>query len=104
MRKFLQDWKNLLEKNPEDRFLNIENIISYINQIQFKKYPFSRKQSIVNNIKFSDYIVREDYSHQLLDYIPIISEGNGKLITLIAGRGAGKKDQDPYPETKGGGR
>ena len=82
----------LLEKNPEDRFLNIENIIFYINQIQFKKYPFSRKQSIVNNIKFSDYIVREDYSHQLLDYIPIISEGNGKLITLIAGRGAGKNN------------
>ncbi len=82
----------LLEKNPEDRFLNIENIISYINQIQFKKYPFSRKQSIVNNMKFSDYIVREDYSHQLLDYIPIISEDNGKLITLIAGRGAGKNN------------
>ncbi len=82
----------LLEKNPEDRFLNIENIISYINQIQFKNYPFSRKRSIVNNIKFSDYIVRENYSHQLLDFISIISEGNGKLVTLIAGRGAGKNN------------
>jgi len=80
----------LLEKYPEDRFENNQAIISFINNIQMKQYPFSRKWSIVNNIKFSDYIIREDYSHQLLEYIPIIEEGNGKLIILIAGRGLGK--------------
>ncbi|MCD4796194.1 MAG: protein kinase [Candidatus Cloacimonetes bacterium] len=82
----------LLERNPEDRFKNIETIISYINTIQLKKYLFSRRWSIVNNIQFSDYIVRENYSHQLLDYIPIISRGNGKIISLSAGKGLGKNN------------
>ena len=82
----------LLERNPEDRFTNVENIIAYINQIQPKKYPFSRKWSVVNNIRFSDYIVREDYSHQLLDYVPIIARGNGKIISLTAGEGLGKNN------------
>lgn len=82
----------LLEKDPEDRYKDAESIIRQINQIQPKKYPFSRKQSIVNNIKFSDYIVREDYSHRLLDYIPIISKDNGKIISLSAGKGLGKSN------------
>ncbi len=80
---------NLLGRNPEDRFRNAEEIISFINQTQLKKYPFSRKWSIVHNIKFSDYIVREDYSHQLLDYLPMINQGNGKIIALTAGTGLG---------------
>ncbi|MBN2460268.1 MAG: protein kinase [Candidatus Cloacimonetes bacterium] len=80
----------LLERNPEDRFENCEDIISYINQIQIKQYPFSRSWSIVNNIKFSDYIVREDYAHQLLEYIPLIKKGNGKVIVMTAGNGLGK--------------
>jgi len=80
----------LLEKYPEDRFENNQAIISYINKIQMKQYPFSRKWSIVNNIKFSDYIVREDYSHQLMEYLPIIKQGNGKLVVMIAGKGLGK--------------
>ena len=82
----------LLEKDPKDRFDDAESIIDQINQIQPKKYLFSRKQSIVNNIKFSDYIVREDYSHRLLDYIPIISKDNGKIISLSAGKGSGKNN------------
>lgn len=82
----------LLEKDPKDRFENAESIIYQINQIQPKKYPFSRKRSIFNNIQFSDYIVREDYSHKLLDYIPIINRDNGKIISLIAGKGLGKNN------------
>ncbi len=82
----------LLEKDPKDRFTDAESIIHQINQIQPKKYPFSRKRSIVNNIQFSDYIVREDYSHRLLDYIPIISKDNGKIISLSAGKGLGKSN------------
>jgi signal transduction histidine kinase/serine/threonine protein kinase len=82
----------LLENNPEDRFDNIQSIISYINNIQLKTYPFSGKWSIVNNIRFSDYIVRSDYSHKLLDYIPIVEDSNGKLIILSAGKGLGKNN------------
>ncbi len=80
----------LLEKYPEDRFEDSREIISYINKIQIKQYPFSLKWSIVHNIKFSDYIVREDYSHQLLEYVPIIKGGNGKLVVIIGGKGLGK--------------
>ncbi|NQT64778.1 MAG: protein kinase, partial [FCB group bacterium] len=82
----------LLEKDPKDRFKDAESIIQQINLIQPKQYPFSRKKSIVNNIQFSDYIVREDYSHRLLDYIPIISKDNGKIISLSAGKGLGKSN------------
>ena len=82
----------LLEKDPKNRFEDAESIIQQINQIQLKKYPFSRKRSIVNNIRFSDYIVREDYAHRLLDYIPIISKDNGKIISLSAGKGSGKSN------------
>ncbi len=80
----------LLEKNPEDRFSDIESIITFINKFQVTDYPFSHSHSIVNNIKFSDYIVRDDYAHQLLDYVPIIENGNGKIIVLKAGKGLGK--------------
>ena len=82
----------LLEKDPNDRFQDAESIIDQINQIQPKKYPFSRKRSIVNNIQFSDYIVREDYSHRLLDYLPIVCKDNGKIISLSAGKGLGKSN------------
>ena len=82
----------LLEKDPKDRFEDAESLIQQINQIQPKKYPFSRKRSIVNNIRFSDYIVREDYAHRLLDYIPIINKNNGKIISLSAGKGLGKSN------------
>ncbi len=82
----------LIEKNSEDRFKSIENIITYINSIQSQNYSFSSKWSIINRIKFSDYFVRDDYSHKLLDYVPIISKGNGKIISLSAGKGLGKNN------------
>lgn len=80
----------LLERNPEDRFSDIESIISFINQIQLTQYPFSLGRTVANNIRYSDYFVRDDYAHKLLDYIPIVEQRNGKLIVLSAGRGAGK--------------
>lgn len=82
----------LLEKNPEDRFQNVEQIIGHLNSFQVKKYPYSRRLSIVNMIQFSDYIVRENYAHQLLDYVPIMERGNGKIISLSAGNGLGKNN------------
>ncbi|MCF7792469.1 MAG: protein kinase [Candidatus Cloacimonetes bacterium] len=82
----------LLEKDPQDRFQNVEGIISHVNAIQVKKYPYSRRLSIVNMIQFSDYIVRENYAHQLLDYVPIMERGNGKIISLSAGKGLGKNN------------
>jgi signal transduction histidine kinase/serine/threonine protein kinase len=82
----------LLEKDPESRYENVESIITQINAIQLTKFPFSRRWSIVNTIQFSDYIVREDYSQQLLDYVPIVENGNGKIISLSAGKGLGKNN------------
>ena len=82
----------LIEKNPEDRFQNIDEIIVFINETQSQKFSLSSKWSIVNRIRFSDYIVREDYSHKLLDYLPIVSAGNGKIISLSAGKGLGKNN------------
>ena len=82
----------MLENNPADRFQDAESIISYINKIQLKKYPFSRKWSIVNNIRFSDYLVRENYSHRLKDFMPIIESKSGKVVILSAGKGLGKNN------------
>ncbi|MCD4828471.1 MAG: tetratricopeptide repeat protein [Candidatus Cloacimonetes bacterium] len=80
----------LLEKNPADRYPDVESIIGYINRIQLKKYSFSQKRSAVTTLRFHSYFVREDYSHQLLDFVPIIHEGNGKLVVIIGGSGIGK--------------
>jgi len=82
----------LLERNPEDRFTDAGSIISYINTIQLNQYHYSRSWSVVHNIKFSDYIAREDYAHQILDYIPIIEQRNGKLIVMNGGNGLGKNN------------
>lgn len=80
----------LLERNPEDRFSDAGSIIAYINTIQLNQYQYSRSWSVVHNIQFSDYIAREDYAHQILDYLPIIKNRNGKLIVMNGGRGLGK--------------
>ena len=80
----------LLEKNPSDRFNNARNIINYINEIQIKSFPYSYKKSAVNRIRFSDYIVREDYSHEILEYTKLIDKGNGKLILIYGCYGLGK--------------
>ncbi len=80
----------LIEKNPEDRFDDIRQIITYINKVQPRKFAYSSKWSIVNRIQFSDYLVREDYAHKLYDYVPIVARGNGKIISISAGKGLGK--------------
>jgi signal transduction histidine kinase/tetratricopeptide (TPR) repeat protein len=82
----------LLDMDPEERFGNAEEIISYINSIQPKKYAFSQVHSHINKIQLSDYIVREDYSHNLVNHLDTVNKGNGKLVTLSAGKGMGKTD------------
>ena len=80
----------LLERNPENRFHSSEEIISYINRIHHKEYSFSASWSLINSLRFNSYIVREKYSHQLMDYVPAVEAKNGKIISLIGGDGLGK--------------
>jgi serine/threonine protein kinase/signal transduction histidine kinase len=80
----------LLERNPENRFQSSEEIISYINRSANKDYEFSVSWSMVNALRFNSYIVRESYSHQLLDHLPSVQSNNGKIISLIGGEGLGK--------------
>lgn len=82
----------LLQKNPEDRFPDCQSIVEYINRIQPKKYPYSHRQSIINLFQFGYYLVRQDYAHKLVDYVPNIVQSNGKVIALIGGDGVGKDD------------
>ncbi len=81
----------LLEKNPENRFDSAGDVINYINRIQTKQYPFSIEWSLVNRIRYNSYVARENYSHQMLDYVPNIEASNGKIISVIAGEGLGKE-------------
>ena len=80
----------LIEKNVDDRFKDVASIISYINNNQPKNYPFSLRKTLVTSIKHSSYLVRENYSHKLLKFVPEIKNGNGRLITLVGGKGLGK--------------
>lgn len=80
----------LLERNPENRFQSSEQIIDYINRTASKTFPFSVSWSLVNSLQFNSYTVREDYTHQLLDHLPLVEEGNGKIISLVGGEGLGK--------------
>ncbi len=80
----------LMEKNPENRFKSSEEIISYINRISNKNYAFSVTWSMVNTLQFNSYLVRENITHQLLDYMPAMENSNGKIISLIGGDGLGK--------------
>lgn len=82
----------LLDMDPEERFDKAEDIISYINNTQPKKYAFSQVHSHVNKIQLSDYIVREDYAHNLVDHVETVKKGNGKLVMLYGGKGMGKTD------------
>jgi signal transduction histidine kinase/serine/threonine protein kinase len=82
----------LLEVKPENRLANAESIIKYINKFSRRRYPYSDKKNMINSIQFSSYLVREDYSHELTSFIPIIEESNGKIITIISGYGAGKNN------------
>jgi signal transduction histidine kinase/serine/threonine protein kinase len=80
----------LLERNPDNRFGSSEEIIKYINRIHHTEYPFSASWSMINTLRFNSYIVREKYSHQLLDYIPAVENSNGKIISVMGGDGLGK--------------
>ncbi len=80
----------LLEKNPENRFQSSEEIISYINRIHEKNYPFSVAWSMANTIRFNSYIVRSGISHQIIDFVESIDNSNGKIVSLIGGDGLGK--------------
>lgn len=80
----------LLERNPENRFQSGSEVIDYINRISDNEYPFSASWSIVNALRFNSYIVREKYSHQMLDFLPAVVNANGKIISVIGGDGLGK--------------
>ena len=80
----------LLERNPENRFRSSEEVIDYINRTASKNYEFSISWSLVNSLQFNSYMVREDYAHQLLDHLPLVEGGNGKVISLVGGEGLGK--------------
>ncbi len=80
----------LLERNPENRFQNSAEIITYINRSAEKEYPFSVSWSLVNSLQFNSYTVREQIADELLKYLPLVEEGNGKIISLVGGEGMGK--------------
>lgn len=80
----------LLERNPQNRFQSAEEIIGYINRIYHNDYPFSASWSLVNTMRFNSYLVREKYAHQLLDFVPAVTNANGKIISVIGGDGLGK--------------
>jgi signal transduction histidine kinase/tetratricopeptide (TPR) repeat protein len=80
----------LLERNPENRFQSGEEIIGYINRISNNDYPFSTSWSLVNTMKFNSYIMRDKFSHHMLDFLPAVVSSNGKIISVIGGDGLGK--------------
>ncbi len=80
----------LLEKNPDSRFNSGEEVISYVNRATGKNYPFSVSWSLANSLQLNSYLVRENYSHDLLDKLPHVLESNGKIISLFGGDGLGK--------------
>lgn len=80
----------LLDQNPDNRFASCEEIVHYINRTQSFQYPFSVSWSMINTLHFNSYLVRDKYSHQILDYIPAVEKGNGKIISVTGGDGLGK--------------
>src|SRR5690554_2282752 len=80
----------LLEKNREDRFSDARSIIAYVNRIQTHQYLFSLKFSLVNSIQNNSYLLRENYTHDLLDYIPLVEKHNGKVVVMSGEEGLGK--------------
>lgn len=80
----------LLERNPDNRFQSSEEIIEYINRTSGREYPFSVSWSLVNSMQFNSYTVRESIATEILDYLPQVEAGNGKVISLLGGEGLGK--------------
>ena len=80
----------MMEKSQEDRFSESYNIISYINRIQTIQYRFSWTYTLINSIQNSSYLIREDYTHKLLGYLPLVEKGNGKVVVITGEEGSGK--------------
>ncbi len=80
----------LLERNPDNRFENSADFIAYINRSTGKNYPFSVSWSLVNTLQFNSYTVRDRQVNELLEYLPQVEQGNGKIISLLGGEGLGK--------------
>lgn len=80
----------LLERNPANRFQSSEEIIEYINRTSGREYPFSVSWSLVNSMQFNSYTVRENIATEILDYLPQVEAGNGKVVSLLGGEGLGK--------------
>lgn len=82
---------NLMDRNPENRIQTAKELISYVNRISRRSYPFSISWTLVNRLRFNSYIIRAEYTRQLLDYLPSIRSGNGKIVSLVGGDGLGKE-------------
>lgn len=80
----------LLERNPDSRFSSSEEIIRYINRIHHQEYPFASSWSLLSRLKNGSYLVRDKYSHELLDFLPALEHSNGKIVTVMGGDGLGK--------------
>lgn len=80
----------MMEKSYEERFKNSYQIISYINRIQSEQYTFSWKFALINSIKHTSYLLRQNYTHQLLGYIPLVEKESGKVIVITGEQGSGK--------------
>ncbi|MBW6514681.1 MAG: protein kinase, partial [Candidatus Syntrophosphaera sp.] len=80
----------LLERNPDNRFQSSEEIINYINRTSGREYQFSVSWSLVNSMQFNSYTVRENIAAEILDYLPQVESGNGKIISVVGGEGLGK--------------
>jgi len=82
----------LLSYNIEDRFSDALSIINYINRIQPHEFSVSSKYSLVNSIKYGSELIREKYTHDLLDYLPLVNQKNGKVVVLSGEEGLGKNN------------
>ena len=81
----------LLEKNPQDRFHDVQAAISFLNKIQSNSYNFSHRISLLQSVNLDSYIVRSNYTEILIDYVKNMTHGNGKLISIVGGFGLGKQ-------------
>ncbi len=80
----------LLDRNPESRPHDSEEIIQYINRTTERQYKFAVSWSLVNSMQFNSYLVQERIVNDLLAYMPQVEAANGKIISLVAGEGMGK--------------
>ncbi|MCB5284907.1 MAG: protein kinase [Candidatus Cloacimonetes bacterium] len=80
----------LLDRNPDSRPHQSEEIIKYINRTTDRQYKFAVSWSLVNSMQFNSYLVQERIVNDLLAYLPQVEAANGKIISLIAGEGMGK--------------